>query len=205
MKKVIICNIPMRENVAKAVYTSNDRSLPVSEKAFRYPILSFLSQTLTKDDELKVILLIKKDDHEFYEKNTDDFKMELSEVLNETGAKAGYAIIDTDFSQDRETYEQLMVSLADEIEVGSHILADTTYGPKDLPIVVFSTLTFAENYLHCEVENIIYGQAEFENNRVVKTKICDMSPLYYLSSVSNTIKCDDPVKAKQMLRALLAL
>ena len=35
MKKVIICNIPMREYVAKTVYTSNDLSLPVSEKAFK--------------------------------------------------------------------------------------------------------------------------------------------------------------------------
>lgn len=205
MKKVIICNIPMREYVAKTVYTSNDLSLPVSEKAFRYPILSFLTQTVIAGDELKVLLIIKKDGNEFYKKNTEDFKTEMSEVLNTTGAKAEYVIIDTVFSQDKETYEQLMVSLANEIDVGSHILADITYGPKDLPIVIFSALVFAENFLRCEIENIIYGQAEFANNKVVGTAICDMSPLYYLSSVSNTIKCDDPEKAKQMLKSLLTL
>lgn len=205
MKKVIICNIPMRKYVAKTVYMSNDLSLPVSEKAFKYPILSFLTQTMIAEDELKILLLIKRDGNQFYEKNVDDFKAEMSEVLDATGAKAEYVIIDTVFSENKETHEHLMVSLTDEIDVGSHILADITYGPKDLPIVIFSTLTFAENFLRCEVENIIYGQAEFENNRVVGSMICDMAPLYYLSSVSNTIKCNDPAKAKQILKSLLML
>ena len=205
MKKVIICNIPMREYVAQTVYASNDLSLPVSEKAFKYPILSFLTRTMIAEDELKVLLLINKDGNQFYEKNVDDFKAEMSEVLDATGAKAEYVIIDTVFSENKETHEQLMVSLIDEIDVGSHILADITYGPKDLPIVIFSTLTFAENFLRCEVENIIYGQAEFENNKVVSSMIYDMAPLYYLSSVSNTIKCNDPTKAKQILKSLLTL
>ena len=205
MKKVIICNVPMREDVAKTVYTSNDLSLPVSEQSFRYPVISFLSQTLAADDELKVILLIKKDGNDFYENNKEAFKSEMSDVLIKTGAKAEYIIIDTAFSQDKETHEQLMVRLAEEIDVGSHILADITYGPKDLPIVIFSTLSFAENFLCCDIDNIIYAQAEFENNKVVKSMICDMSPLYYLSSVSNTIKCNDPVKAKQILKSLLTL
>lgn len=205
LKKVIICNVPMREYVAKTVYTSNDLSLPVSKQAFRYPVLSFLSQTLTSGDELKVFLLVKKDGNEFYEKNTENFRSEMSDVLSFTGASAEYVIIDTAFSQDKETHEQLMVSLAEAIDVDSHIIADITYGPKDLPIVIFSVLTFAENFLHCEIENIIYGQVEFANNIVVGSKICDMSPLYYMSSVSNTIKCDDPVKAKQILKSLLTL
>lgn len=205
MKKVIICNIPMREYVAKTVYNSNDLSLPVSENALRYPIISFLSQTITAEDEFKIILLVKKDGNTYFEKNTDDFKTEMSEILKATGTKVEYTFIDTDFSQSKETYEQLMVSLADEIEVGSHILADITYGPKDLPIVIFATLNFAEKFLQCEVDNVIYGQAEFMDNKVVGSTICDMSPLYYLSSVSNTIRCDDPAKAKQMLKSLLTL
>ena len=205
MKKVIICNIPMREYVAKTVYNSNDLSLPVSENALRYPIISFLSQTITAEDEFKIILLVKKDGNTYFEKNTDDFKTEMSEILKATGTKVEYTFIDTDFSQSKETYEQLMVSLADEIEVGSHILADITYGPKDLPIVIFATLNFAEKFLQCEVDNVIYGQAEFMDNKVVGSTICDMSPLYYLSSVSSTIRCDDPAKAKQMLKSLLTL
>lgn len=205
MKKIVICNIPMRENVAKTVYLSEDNSLPVSEKPYRYPINSFLSQTVSDEDELKIILLIKKDGNAFYEKNTEDYRQEIEDICKDRGAKVEIVPIDTAFSQAKENHEQLMGRLIDEIETGAHILVDITYGPKDLPIVIFSALNFAEKFLKCEIDNIVYGQAAFEGDKVVGTVICDMIPLYCLSSVTNTIKCEDPQKARQMLKSLLSI
>lgn len=205
MKKIVICNIPMREHVAKTIYKSEDKSLPTSEKPYRYPINSFLAQTVEYEDDLKIILLIKNDGNPFYEKNTEDFKQEIYEICENKGAKAEFVSIDTAFSQDKENHEQLMGRLIDEIETGAHVLVDITYGPKDLPIVIFSALNFAEKFLKCEIDNIVYGQATFEGDKVVGSVICDMIPLYCLSSVTNTIKCDDPQKARQMLKSLLAI
>ncbi|SCW81398.1 CRISPR-associated (Cas) DxTHG family protein [Lachnospiraceae bacterium C10] len=205
MKKIVICNIPMRENVAKTVYSSEDSSLPVSEKPYRYPINSFLSQTITNQDDLKIILLIKKDGNVFYEKNTEDYRREIEDICVENGATAEFVFIDTDFSQDKENHEQLMGRIVDEIEIGAHVMVDITYGPKDLPIVIFTALSFAEKFLKCEIENIVYGQATFEGDKVVESRICDMIPLYCLSSVTNTIKCDDPQKARKMLKSLLSI
>ncbi len=205
MKKIIICNIPMREYVANTVYSSEDRSLPVSDNPYRYPINSLLSQTVNAEDDLKIILLIKKDGNTFHEKNTADYKQEIEEVCRNTGAKAEFVSIDTAFSQEKENHEQLMKRLVDEIDTGAHIMVDITYGPKDLPIVIFSTLNFAEKFLKCEIDNIVYGQAMFKDDKVVGSTICDMIPLYCLSSVTNTIKCDEPEKARQMLGSLLEL
>lgn len=205
MKKIIICNISMRDYVANTVYSSNDVSLPVSENPYRYPINSLLSQTATEDDEIKIILLIKKDKNLFYEKNTADCKQEIEEICKATGTKAKFVTIDTDFNQDKENHEQLMKRLVDEIDTEAHIMVDITYGPKDLPIVIFSAINFAEKFLRCEIDNIVYGQATFKDNKVVGSVICDMIPLYCLSSVTNTIKCDEPEKARKMLRSLLEL
>lgn len=205
MKKIIICNIPLREYIANTVYSSDDRSLPVSEKPYRYPINSLLSQTVNAEDELKIILLIKKDGNTFYEKNTADYKQEIEDICRTTGAKAEFVSIDTAFSQEKENHEQLMKRLVDEIDTGAHIMVDITYGPKDLPIVIFSALNFAEKFLKCEIDNIVYGQAAFKDDKVVGSTICDMIPLYCLSSVTNTIKCDEPEKARQMLGSLLEL
>ena len=205
MKKIIICNIPMRDYVANTVYSSNDVSLPVSENPYRYPINSLLSQTATEDDEIKIILLIKKDKNLFYEKNTADCKQEIEEICKATGTKAKFVTIDTDFNQDKENHEQLMKRLVDEIDTEAHIMVDITYGPKDLPIVIFSAINFAEKFLRCEIDNIVYGQATFKDNKVVGSVICDMIPLYCLSSVTNTIKCDEPEKARKMLKSLLEL
>lgn len=205
MKKIIICNIPMREYIANTVYLSEDRSLPVSDKPYRYPINSLLSQTVNVEDELKIILLIKKDGNTFYENNTADYKQEIEDICRTTGAKAEFISIDTAFSQEKENHEQLMKRLVDEIDTGAHIMVDITYGPKDLPIVIFSALNFAEKFLKCEIDNIVYGQAVFKDDKVVGSTICDMIPLYCLGSVTNTIKCDEPEKARQMLGSLLEL
>lgn len=205
MKKIVICSIPMKKDVAQLVFASNDASLSVSDMPFRYPILSLLAKTTTAEDELKFILLVKKDGNKFYEKNVSDFLGEAAMLSNCTGVSTNHVVIDTDFSEDKETHCALMGALVDEIEEGTPILADITYGPKDIPVIIFSALTFAENFLGCEIENIVYGQAEFKDNKVVSSKICDMAPLYYLSSVSNSIKCDDPAKARQMLHTLISL
>ncbi len=205
MKKIVICSIPMKENVESTVYISNDQSLPASGEKYRYPINSFLSQTLSAEDDIKFLLLIKKDTNSFYEKNTENFKQEIKSICDKTGAKSSFVLIDTDFSEDKAVHEELMSRIVDQIDVDVHILADITYGPKDLPIVIFTALNFAEKFLNCEVDNIIYGQAEFQGNKVTGTAICDMIPLYCLSTVTNSIKCDDPNRARQLLKSLLSL
>lgn len=97
-----------------------------------------------------------------------------------------------------------MGRIVDGLDTGSHILADITYGPKDLPVVIFAALHFAEKFLDCTVENILYGQASFADGRPVGTRLCDMSPLYCLDSITGLVRCDDPDKARNMLKALLS-
>lgn len=205
MKKTIICNIPMKEVVDQSVYQSDDLSIPVSRRAVKYPINAFLEESLSPGDEIKVLLLLKKDDYGHYEKNREDFEKELREVNEKSGAQICVTVLDTAFSQEKAVHEQLMGRIIDEIDDESHIIADITYGPKDLPIIIFTALGFAEKFLGCEVDAIVYGQANFVDGHVVNTKICDMSPLYYLSSVTNTIQCDEPDKARKTLKSLLAL
>lgn len=205
MKKTIICSVPMKERVDFARYISDDKSLSVSDRKVRYPINAFLEKTLTRDDDLKVLLLVKKDRYEHYKKNAQNFCDELSQIDEGIGAKIEYSILDTDFEEIKSIHEELMGMIVDEIEIGTHILADVTYGPKDLLIVLFTALNFAEKFLDCAIDNIVYGQASFVDGNPVDTKICDMIPLYCLGSVTNTIHCSDPEKAKAMLKKLLSL
>lgn len=195
----------MKERIDKVLYTSDDATLPVADRMVRFPISAFLEATLSSGDELNVIILVKKDNYGHYEKNVELFKTELTEANANIGAAISYCEIDTDFEQTKSVHEQLMGRIVDVLSIGSHILVDITYGPKDLPIVIFSALNFAEKYLDCTVDNIVYGQASFVNGKAVDTKICDMIPLYCLGSITNTIRCDEPEKAKSMLKALLAL
>ena len=205
MKKTIICGIPMKKVIDEVVYRSDDKSIPSADRAVRYPVNAFLEETLKPSDELKIILLVKQDPHGSHEHNIGLFKEELANANVSIGAKVSYSVIDTDFSQSKSVHEHLMGRLVDEFDIGAHVIADTTYGPKDLPIVIFTALNFAEKFLKCEIDNIIYGQASFADGHAVDTKLCDMIPLYYLGSITNTIHCIEPEKAKSMLKALLSI
>ena len=205
MKKTIICGIPMKKVVDQVVYRSDDKSIPSADRAVRYPVNAFLEETLKPSDELKIILLVKQDPHGSHEHNIGLFKEELASANASIGAKVSYTVIDTDFSQSKSVHEHLMGRLVDEFDIGAHVIVDTTYGPKDLPVVIFTALNFAEKFLKCEIDNIIYGQASFVDGHAVDTKLCDMIPLYYLGSITNTIHCIEPEKAKSMLKALLSI
>lgn len=193
----------MSNKAKQTVYESDTTSLPVSDKPYIYPINSLLSQTIQVGDEINAILLVKRDSNLFYIDNVDKYKRELVDICGEFGICPSFHEIETDFDETQKTHFQLMDKLIDSIDVESRIFADITYGPKDLPIVVFSTLFFAENYLNCSIENIVYGQAFFKADQVERTRICDMTSLYYLSSLSNTINCNDPQKARTMIKDLL--
>lgn len=205
MKKTIICNIPMKEKIDLVQYVSNDLSIPVSARKVRYPINAVLEETASKDDEIKIVLLVKRDALEHYKKNLKDFIDEVKTATQISGAKVDVVVLDTDFSEKREVHEQLMGMIVGLIEDECQILVDITYGPKELPIIIFAALGFAEKFLGCEINGIIYGQANFVDGKAVNTKICDMSPLYYLSSVSGSIHCNEPEKARKTLKSLLSL
>ena len=207
MKKIIICNIPMkpRAQVAPMRYESSDRSLPVSERAVRYVINALLEETLKAEDEVKLLLLCKQDGRAHSEENLEDFCREFDAVNEKIGAKVTYKVIESDFAEEKFIHEELMGQIVDEIEEDTHILADITYGPKDLPIVLFAAMNFAERYLGCEIDHIVYSQADFVDGKVTQATICDMGPLYYLNSITNTIRVEDPAKARKMLKSLLSL
>ena len=205
MKKTVICNITMKEKTDRCVYPCKDRSLPVSDKAVIYPINAFLEKTMQADDEVTALLLVKKDPMGNYQKNAADFVEELLVANEKIGAHIEFKTIETDFAEEQSVHEALLGRIVDELEDGTHVLADITYGPKDLPIVLFAALNFAEKFLSCEVDNLIYGQVNFQNGVPTNPQICDMVPLYYLNSVTNTIRAEDPDRSRQMLKSLLSI
>lgn len=203
MKHTIIVNIPMTDKVEKKVYLSSEKSLPASEKAFSYPVLSYLEKTLQESDEIKFILIVQKSEVSKYEKNLKLFKEE-AEAISRCNNKPEYVIISSEFEETIFVHEALLKKIVENIEDGSNITADITFGSKDIPIVEFTALNFAVDHLDCRVNKIIYGQALFgENSKIVKTELCDMSPLFSLSSLASSMTIISGGAARKMLNTLI--
>lgn len=205
MKKTVICNIPMKKDLDKMVYPCVDPTLPLSKRAVSYPVNAYLERIMEKDDEIKVILLIKKDPERNYLRNAEAFVGELMAANENIGARITQVMVESEFDESRSVHEELLGRIVDEIENGSHIISDITYGPKDLPIVLFTALNFAEKYLDCEIDNIVYGQVDFIDKKPANPRFCDMAPLYYLNSITNTVRVDDPDKAREILKRLISV
>jgi len=204
MKKVIICCIPFKPEIDKVIYKGMDETMPAAEREVRFPVNALLDAKINKDDEVKVIVLVKKDKKNFYERNKQRFLDELLQVTEALQVNVQVESIYTDFAETQVVHSALLDELVDKIEDNSYVLADITYGPKDEPIVLFAALKFAEKHLNCDID-IIYGLAQFENGHVVDGTICNMSPLFYLSSVSDAIECSNTDVARRMLKALISI
>lgn len=196
MKKTVIVDIPMTQKINRNVY----------DQKFSFPIAAFLSRQMKPEDEINCILLTKHSAYSMSMERVELFKEEMDLANEGTDAKISYHVIESEFEEEREVHEKLMAEIIRNIEDDSHILADITFGPKDVPIIVFAVLNFAEKFLGCEVDNIIYGQGFFDkNNEFVGGKICELIPLYSLSSLTNTLNCPDAEKARDMLDSIVSL
>ncbi len=208
MKKIVICNVPMRNNtqIKKGIYQSDDRSIPVSDWAVKYPVNALLECTTLPTDMIKAILLVKRDSKEYFKKNLEECIAEMTAAVQKCGASIEFHTIYSDFEETKSVHDTLLLDIIDELENNSHVIADITYGPKDLPIVLFTALNFAERFLGCEVDNIVYGQAEFDDaGNAECLRIRDMVPLYYLNFAANTIQCNSAEDSKKVLKTLLSI
>lgn len=131
MKRTIICGIPMKERLDKVVYTSEDISMPVSDKPVCYPINAYIGSVLRKEDDIKVILLVKEDVYGHYKNHMELFKTEFAQATETVEASVRFVTVNTEFAENKSVHEQLMGNIVNELEEDSHIMVDATYGPKD--------------------------------------------------------------------------
>ena len=206
MNKILICNVRMNKDVEKAVYKSEDKHFPVAETEVRYPVMAFLEKNLTKNDEMKIILLVKEDKDGHYKNNIRTCKEEIDAVVEKTGASISTELICTPFEEDMHTHGDLLLKIIKTVGRDAELTVDMTYGPKDQVVILFTALNFAEKFLGCEVANIIYGKAEgFVGGRPTQLHICEMAPLYYVSKLLNKVECEEPERAVRILETLLKL
>lgn len=205
MRKILICNVTMREDLVPLVYQSENPSLIMSKRAVTYPVLSCLKSLISPSDSIKIVLISKCDPNGNYLKNIEQFKKEFLEQCGKRSDDSEYKIIDVEFDEEKQSTAQILSAIVDECEDGAEIISDITYGTKTLPVVLLAALSFAVKHLNCKVEHVFYGQVYFQNNIPTCPKLCDLSYLIYLNSLLYTLQCDSSYKARQTLKMLLKI
>ena len=204
MKKIVFATMMMADDMHKRHFPVDGNSFIEYPGVTYYAINSVLAQTMKHDDEIKVVLIQTKGGDNAGSKNVALFMDELNS-LNTYGATISYEIIASEFVESKEKFKKLYNQLIRTFENDAELYADVTFGPKSLPLLVFAAMQFGEKFFDCSIGNVIYLKAEFRNNQFVEGSqmIYDYTPLYMLSSFTNTIECVNGDKAIAAVEALL--
>lgn len=212
MKKIIFINVPITTNPEPQEYKIMGNSILKYDGKVMCPINSVLAKTLKSEDNVKIVLIkeeqeVNEDKH--YENN---IKEELNNINSSIGAKIDYKLIIKPFKETSESHENLFEQLIDELDENVEVSADVSYGAKPLPFIIFNVLTFAAKFCNADIVNIIYGKVQFKKEKLPNGKLAidnatifDLSTLYYLNSISNTIKCNNMNEAKKVIKKIISM
>lgn len=207
MKRIIFSTLPMRKELIKLNYKVDGNSTIEYDGEVVFPVNSVLARTLKREDNVKVVLLSKLDAEGNSAVNAGMFQKELNEINADIGANIEYITITTPFVETRDVHEKLMREMIGKLEQDAEIIADITYGPKPVPIVMFAVMNFAEKFFNCEIKNIVYGKVDFVAGKKVPENpvLFDITPLYYLNSITNTMEYNSAEEAVKALDILLSI
>ena len=131
---------------------------------------------------------------------------ELDSINSEIGAKISYETLESEFKETKDIHETRLKEILDKIEENTEIYADITYGPKPLPMILMCVISFAEKFLNCEVKSVIYGKVDFDDNdKPCNPELYDVTSLYYLNNLTNSMVVDNGKEARQSLNEFFSL
>lgn len=189
MKKIVFVTLMMADAMHKRHFPVDGNSFIEYPGETYYAINSVLAQTMKPEDQIKFVLIQTKGGDNAGAQNIALFKDEI-ENLNTCGATLSYEVITSEFIENKDKFKSLYTKLIKTLENDAELYADITFGPKSLPLLVFSTMQFGEKFFDCSVGNVIYLKGEFKNNQFVEGSqmIYDFTPLYMLNSFTSTIE-----------------
>lgn len=206
MKKIIFCDIPMKKKLDSMVYAGTGNTNILCPEPVIYPINAILAENLKKNDEVKVILLRTLDKYRNSDKNSGLFIKELDTINSKIGAKIYYETLDSEFKETKDNHETRLKAMLDKVEENTKIYADITFGPKPLPMILMCVLSFAEKFLNCNVKSVVYGKVNFdENNKASSPELYDVTSLYYLNNLTNSMVAADGKEARKNLEEFFSL
>ncbi len=201
MKKIVYVSIPMKEHLGKQLYKYENGTVAQNEACFVASVA--LENYIHANDDIKVVMIKKQSDSGFCDKHAETLQNEINALNNSIGAKVQYVSIETPFVENKQSHEQLLTQLVDELEEDAEIVGDITFSTKSMPILIFSTLNFAEKFFDCKIKKIVYGKVDFVNNKPTNPEICDVTPLYYINSITNTMDANSGEDAKALLKKII--
>ncbi len=213
MKKIVFVTIPIQAIEGESwdpkgyIYKFNDNKKYEYNDKVHFAVNGFLAKTLKKGEEVTIIRILLDSPKSNGIRNAEIQKNELNELNNNIGAKIDYDEITTAFDDSGKTIEKRFRDLIGKLKEDREIYLDMTYGSKTLIPVFFYVLGFAEKFFNADIKTILYDKAEFFKGAPIPEtcELFDVTPLYYLNSLTSIMDAPDGKTALKRLDKFFAL
>ena len=201
MRRIYITAAPLDSNfVLKPVpFSPVNFKSKFPEKEVYYPIVPAIYDSLEEGDTAKLIVIHQVNKHGA--SNIDTFKEELAKV-NITDIE----IVDlpVEESQDQDILFAAFETLISNLENDATYYADATFGTKTYPLMLFAALRYADRILEGNtVSNIYYQEIKRENGVRVDQALYDVTGIYSIDYLMDSVKDIDPAARQQFIKLLL--
>lgn len=184
MKRIYITAVPLPSNFTLKPKKVECVNIDLrSDDRFTFPISRLIEATMQEGDEAVVITVRQTNDSG--DENMDRLKQDLSTL------RIPYQIKDitTPENQNKDALLELFKRLARAIDSQCCIYADSTFGTKTYPILLFAALNYAEKIKECELHCLIYQEQrrDAQTHQETGTYLYDITSLFYLNSVVDAL------------------
>lgn len=205
-KKFIFAS-PLQPEAALRIvnYRSIESSLLKNDLFTRFPIIVAINAYVEENDEIEIITILTE--YENAKRNYEFFKQEIEELKTKRNFKYKITEISTPYDETIKIHLQIYSGLISLINDNEIIYACITYGTNPTPIVEIMALNYAYKLRkNTDIGCIVYGRLDHSSSEEPKPSyIHDVSPLFFMDAISNTmsqLKLDDPA---EKIKALLEI
>ncbi|GAB4270835.1 hypothetical protein [Thermincola ferriacetica] len=163
-----------------------------------FPIIPVIYNNVNPEEKIKVIIMKTKfdPDNERERNNyliTEDNVKKLEDELRDLAAEKNFSYeittIQRPFEDRKMAHMELYKNIISMFEDEDILFADITYSMKTVPIILFAAFRYAYSLKKdVEIGCISYGNLNFlEPDPVLKAKIYDVTALFYIDSVVESV------------------
>ena len=214
-KKFIFTSPFQKEGQLQTVVYQADEDGPLQYGETNFPIIPVINGYVKENDEIEVVCIVTKCSpdiptdapaSEIYpnaKQNYERFKESISELAKIKKFNYNLNEIEVDYDERVTNHLKIYSELISNVGDNEKIYADITFGSKAIPIVEIMALNYAYKLRkNTHIGAIVYGQYDPVTK---KSYIYDVSPLFFMDAISNTMaqmKIENPA---EKIKALLEI
>lgn len=203
MKRIYFTAVPLESNFVldKKPVNPVNFTLDTGVREAAFPIVPIVDATLQPEDEGVIVAIRQQNSPR--NKNMDILREELEAL-----GKSNWTIreLTVPERQDKDLLLGLFTAMIDCLTDDACYYACMTFGTKTYPVVLFSTLSYAEKIRkNTQICGIYYCEIRREEGKPRQASLYDVSALFTLNSLVDLVAGMDCEDKDRMIRTMLEL